>query len=252
MIWKEFHLTMKDEPVVGCPMITLYSYPGLFGVADNNPYGLKVFAFLRLSRLSFRHAHVLDPKDAPRGQLPYITDDRVRVGDSDAIVAHLIKTYRLRIEGALSASQKDTHVLIRRLLDDLYWVMSYSRWADVRFWPLFRDEFARTHSEMTAGMLEGARAYNLERYHYQGIGRYDPSSVYARGVEDLRVLANLLPASGYVFGEDPGSIDAAIYGFIANIYFYEIETPLKTFVVTRPNLVQHCNAVHAAVSGTGA
>ena len=30
-------------------MITLYSYPELFGVADNNGYGLKVFAFLRLN-----------------------------------------------------------------------------------------------------------------------------------------------------------------------------------------------------------
>ncbi len=27
-------------------MLTLYSYPELFGVADNNGYGLKVFAFL--------------------------------------------------------------------------------------------------------------------------------------------------------------------------------------------------------------
>jgi hypothetical protein len=30
-------------------MLTLYSYPELFGVADNNGYGLKVFAFLRLN-----------------------------------------------------------------------------------------------------------------------------------------------------------------------------------------------------------
>ena len=29
-------------------MITLFSYPHLYGVADNNPYGLKVLAFLRL------------------------------------------------------------------------------------------------------------------------------------------------------------------------------------------------------------
>src|SRR5215467_8534440 len=29
-------------------MLTLYSYPELFGVADNNGYGLKVFAFLRV------------------------------------------------------------------------------------------------------------------------------------------------------------------------------------------------------------
>jgi hypothetical protein len=28
-------------------MLTLISYPGLFGLADNNPYGLKIFAVLR-------------------------------------------------------------------------------------------------------------------------------------------------------------------------------------------------------------
>jgi hypothetical protein len=31
-------------------MIRLYSYPELFGIADNNGYGLKVFAFMRLAR----------------------------------------------------------------------------------------------------------------------------------------------------------------------------------------------------------
>ena len=35
-------------------MLTLYSYPELFGVADNNGYGLKVFAFLRLCKIDFR------------------------------------------------------------------------------------------------------------------------------------------------------------------------------------------------------
>jgi hypothetical protein len=56
-------------------MLTLYSYPELFGVADNNPFGLKVFAFFKLTRLPFRHAHIFDAKAAPRGQLPYLDDD---------------------------------------------------------------------------------------------------------------------------------------------------------------------------------
>ena len=34
----------------GGSMLTLYSYPALFGVSDNNGYGLKVFAFLRPRR----------------------------------------------------------------------------------------------------------------------------------------------------------------------------------------------------------
>jgi hypothetical protein len=50
----------------GDTMLTLYAYPQLYGLEDNNPFGLKVFAFLRLSGLSFEHRHVLDTRAAPR------------------------------------------------------------------------------------------------------------------------------------------------------------------------------------------
>jgi glutathione S-transferase len=85
------------------------------------------------------------------------------------------------------------------------------------------------------------------RYHYQGIGRYEPEQVYARGIDDLRVVADLLGNDGFVFGPEPTTIDAAIYGFVANIYFYEIDTPLKQYVLSRPVLVRHCEAIHARV-----
>ena len=52
---------------------------------------------------------------------------------------------------------------------------------------------------------------------------------------------------GYIHGERPTSIDAGVYGFIANIYFYEIETPLKQFVVSHENIVRHCRAIHDAM-----
>jgi glutathione S-transferase len=229
-------------------MITLFSYPELYGVADNNPYGLKVFAFLKLCNLAFRHEHIFDAKAAPRGQLPYILDGDETIGDSDAIVAHLIGKYRLAIDDALTAEQRDTDHLIGRMLDDLYWVMSYSRWRDPEFWPLFRDEILRAHPSVSEAGLDQARKYNFERYHYQGIGRYEPDGVYARGIADLQVLANLVPQNAFLFGAQPSSIDAGIYGFLANIHFYAIDTPLKTFVASRANLVQHCETLHAAMA----
>src|SRR5207253_11237775 len=36
----------------------------------------------------------------------------------------------------------------------------------------------------------------------------------------------------------PTSIDAAVYGFVANIYFHEIDTLLKRFVLSKANLVR--------------
>ena len=76
-------------------MITLYSYPELFGVADNNGYGLKVFAFMRLAGVPFVHEHIFDASKAPRGQLPYMVDDGETIGDSETIIAHLNKKYAL-------------------------------------------------------------------------------------------------------------------------------------------------------------
>lgn len=229
------------------PMVTLYSYPELFGVADNNGYGLKVFAFMRLARVPFRHEHIFDASKAPRGQLPYIVDGDETVGDSETIIAHLIGKYGLSIDAALSAAQRDTDLLVTRLLDDLYWVMSYSRWKDDRFYPAFRDALLREHPSLDEAGLTKAREFNFQRYHYQGIGRYAPDAAYARGLADLAVLARLVPAQGYVHGAQPTSIDAGIYGFVANIHFFAIETPLKAFVAAHPNLVRHCEAIHAAV-----
>src|SRR3954471_8201984 len=94
-------------------MITLYSYPELFGVADNNGYGLKVFAFLRLAGMPFTHQHIFDASAAPRGQLPFIDDDGEAIGDSDTIIAHLTRKYRLTIDDGLTAAQRDTGLLIR-------------------------------------------------------------------------------------------------------------------------------------------
>ena len=228
-------------------MITLYSYPELFGVADNNGYGLKVFAFLRLAGVPFTHQHIFDASQAPRGQLPYIVDDGETIGDSVTIIAHVVAKYRPAIDAALTAAQRDTDLLIKRMLDDLYWVMSYSRWKDERYWPAFRDALMREHPSLTEAGLLKAREFNFQRYHFQGIGRYAPEAAYARGLADLAVLAHLIPADGYVHGPKPTGIDAGIYGFIANILFYDIATPLKQFVVAQSNVVRHCRAIHDAV-----
>jgi glutathione S-transferase len=229
-------------------MLTLYSYPELFGVADNNGYGLKVFAFLQLAGVPFAHEHIFDASKAPRGQLPYIVDDGETIGDSETIIAHVTAKYRLAIDAALTAAQRDTDLLVTRMLDDLYWVMSYSRWKDERYWPAFRDALIKEHPSLDQAGLLKAREFNFQRYHFQGIGRYAPEAAYARGLADLAVLAHLIPAEGYVHGPKPTGIDAGIYGFIANILFYDIETPLKQFVLARGNLVRHCRAIHKEVA----
>jgi glutathione S-transferase len=228
-------------------MITLYSYPELSGVADNNGYGLKVYAFLRLAGMAFTHEHIFDASAAPRGQLPYILDDGQVVGDSQAIIAHVTARYGVTLDAGLTAPQRDTDLMVTRLLDDLYWVMSYSRWKDEAFWPQFRDLLMSEHTQLTQEGLRKAQEFNSQRYYYQGVGRFSPEQAYARGLADLGVLARLVPPAGFVHGSAPGVIDAAIYGFIANIYYLPIQTPPRRMVAGNANLVRHCTTIHAAI-----
>src|SRR5215470_3473515 len=228
-------------------MLTLYSYPPLFGVADNNGYGLKVFAFLKLAGVPFRHEHIFDASHAPRGQLPYIVDGDDTVGDSETILAYVTRKYGVTLNAALTPAQRTTNLLVTRMLDDLYWVMSYSRWKDERYWHAFRDALLREHPSLTAEGLAKAQAFNAQRYYYQGIGRYDPDAAMARGLADVAAIAALIPAYGYVHAEKTTNIDASIDGFIDNNYFYDINTPLKQFVNVHDNIVGHCRAIHEAV-----
>jgi hypothetical protein len=105
----------------------------------------------------------------------------------------------------------------------------------------------REHPSVIEEGFAKARDFNFQRYHFQGIGRYTPDGAYARGLADLGVLADLVQDSAYVHGATPTSIDAAIYGFTANIHFYDIATPLKEFVTARQSLVRHCTAIHEKV-----
>jgi glutathione S-transferase len=83
------------------------------------------------------------PRRPPSGQLPYIVDGADTVGGSETILAYVTNKYRLTIDPGLTPARRTTNLLVTRMLDDLYWVMSYSRWQDQRFWPQFRDALMR-------------------------------------------------------------------------------------------------------------
>ena len=209
-----------------------------------------MFAFLRLAGVPFTHEHIFDVSKAPRGQLPYIVDDDGEtIGDSETIVAHVIAKYRPAVDAGLTTGaarhrSPDYAHARRPLLGHV--VFALEGRALLARVPRRADAGASVSLD-EAGSWK-AREFNFQRYHYQGIGRYAPEAAYARGVADLAVLAHVIPAEGYVHGPAPAGIDAGIYGFIANIYFFDIDTPLKRFVLAHGNLVRHCRAIHKEVA----
>lgn len=225
-------------------MITLYSYPQLFGLPDNNPFGLKVDTFLRLAKIPFQTQHIIDTKDAPRGQLPYIMDQETVITESNFIIKYLSKKYDILLDLHLTESQKNIYFLITRMLDShLYWVMSYSRWQDERYWPLFKSEFLKQLPQLSEEDLERFRKYNIQKYYYQGVGKYSAEEIYSSGIDDLKCLNEFLNNNPFFFGEHFSTIDACCYGFLANIYYFEINTPLRDFIKSQKKLEHYVRRI---------
>ena len=75
---------------------------------------------------------------------------------------------------------------------------------------------------------------------------YAPEQAYARGLADLGALSHLLGEQPFLFGAKPHSTDCGAYGFLANSWFYPIETPLKAFIGAG-NLAPYCERLHRLV-----
>ena len=67
---------------------------------------LHTFAVFKLTGVSSTHEHILDASAAPRGQLAYIVDDGRTIGDSDTIIAHVTRKFRLKIDDGLTAARE--------------------------------------------------------------------------------------------------------------------------------------------------
>ena len=95
-------------------LLALYCYPKLFGLPDNNPFGLKVDTYMRLNKIPFQLNNILDTSSAPRNQLPYIEYDQTTISDSSNIIAYLDKKLEVGMDAILSQEQKQIAYLFQR------------------------------------------------------------------------------------------------------------------------------------------
>ena len=63
------------------------------------------------------------------------------------------------------------------------------------------------------------------------------------------MVANLLADRAFLFGDRPLAADAAAYGFLANSWYYPIDTPLRRFIGASGNLAPYCERLHALLTG---
>lgn len=223
-------------------MIKLFQYPSAWSMPNASPFCMKMETYLRMTHRSFDIIQVADPRKSPKGKLPVISDNGKKIADSGLIIDYLQNTYGDDIDNQLTDVQKAEALAFRRLIEEhLYWVMVYSRWVDERYWPETNKAFFSHLNGVVRYFLPQLIRNKIRKalYHH-GMGRHSVDEIYQMGINDLKALSTFIGEKNFCFGDEPTSIDACVYGFLANIIEVPIASPLQEYAKSQSNLVAYC------------
>jgi len=201
-------------------MIELVTLPAAFGMRNVSPFCLKIEMLLASLGLEYKLSDITDPRKAPKGKLPFLIVDGKKIPDSELIVQYLDTLTSGRVFAGLSARQKGEGLALTRLVEDhLYWLMVASRWLDDDWWPHVARGFFGSLPGVLRPIISGvARRRMAQTYQLHGLGRHSLEEQKGFARRDLEALAAMVPASGFLHGEQANVFDFTVAGMMAGIY----------------------------------
>ena len=228
-------------------MIKLYQFAPAFGLPNMSPFCMKVETYLRMAGLPYECPRKADIFKSPKGKMPYIDDNGKVLADSTFIVDYLKATYGDKLDAKLTARQRALGVVIQRTFEEsLYWPVVYSRWIeDVGFNTVKEAAFAKLGFPMRQLIPVFARRGLRKQLHAQGTGRHSRDEIYAIGCRDVTALSELLGDQPFFLGDEPTSVDATAYAFLANLLWAPIDLPIRAHAQKLPTLEAYCQRMKA-------
>lgn len=228
-------------------MLKLYGFGPAFGVADASPFVLKIDLLLRMLEVEYEFiADIKNLQKAPKGKLPFIEDKGQTLADSYFIQAYLLQNYPNHLDNHLTPEQQaQAHLITRALDESFYWYQVHSRWACDTTWkkikPLF---FKQMPAPLKWFLPELIRKGVIKNLNAQGVGRHSQEEILQQAEHTLASLDTLLGDNNWFFGDQPSSLDATLYAFLANIILVELDNPLNTNARRYQRLVDYCQRIH--------
>lgn len=227
-------------------MIKLMGFGESFGVADPSPFVLKVNAYMTMSGIEFQTFGGLSAlKNAPKGKLPYIDDNGKIIADSFFILKHLQSNYDSPLDQPLTDEQRAISNLIVKSLDEnFYWCIVHSRWVRDDTWPIIKQRF---FGEMPFPLAQivpfVARRGVKSALMKQGLSKHSDEEILVIAKDTLTSLSALLGDKRYMWGDNPTTLDAIVYAFVAQVTLIELDNPLIRLGREYKNLVDYCQRI---------
>lgn len=227
-------------------MITLYGFGPAFGLPDPSPFVLKAELLLKFAGLPYR----IDTNGmfkAPKGKLPYIDDDGVKVPDSSFIRFHIESKYGFDFDAGYTAQERAIAWATEKMVEDqLYWALVHDRWMnDANF-----ERGPKTFFKRIPAPLRGLAIFVIRRklrgvLKGHGFGRHSREEVGRLTARVVDSLADILGQKTYLMGEAPCGADAAVTGMLAAVLCPLFDSPTRAAIERHPNLVAYRDRMFA-------
>jgi glutathione S-transferase len=221
-------------------MITLYTFGPAFGLPDPSPFVMKGEMLLKLAKLEYRADTTGFPR-APKGKLPYISDDGVIVADSTLMRLHLESRHGIDFDRHLSTRDRGVAWATEKMLEDhLYWILVYWRWMiDANFARGPANFFRRAPALLRPLIKKMVRAKVRKNLHGHGISRHNEAEMTLMSNRALDALSQVLGDGPYFMGNQACGADATVFAFVAAALTPVFEMPLREKTASLPNLLAY-------------
>lgn len=232
--------------------LTVVTFNPAWGLPTTGPFALKLLKWLDLAGVPYRQRFEERAEKGPKGKNPWIELEGERIGDTEIIIALLVKRHGFDIDAGLPAGLLARNHAIRRMVEEHF--------HQVLEWELFVHPAGRVYvreavgrlgiPSIVGGLVAASVCGHFERQlKARGIGRHSPELIVQKGIADLDALADLLADTPFFGGNRPAMADIAVYGLLAPMAKWPMRTPVAEELKRRPKLIGFVERMIGATAG---
>jgi len=220
------------------PALRVFTFSPDWGLPAGGPFDLKLLAWLNLAGIFYEQAFQDDTRKGPKGKNPWIELDGERIGDTEIIIDLLGKRFGVDLDHDLAAEQRALGHAWRRTFEEHF--------HQVLEWELFVHPagaaYMKARLEAKMPPVIGTLAFNMMRSHMRkqlharGLARHSPHIVEEKGCADVDALAAFLEGRLYLVADRATSFDAAVFGLLAPMVYWPMQTPVAQHVRSVPSI----------------
>jgi glutathione S-transferase len=231
--------------MTGGGLIKLFQFPRMFSIPNLSPFCCKLETWLRIAHIPYEVVDS-DPRQGPKGKLPFIEDGGVRIADTSLIIDHLKRTRGVDPDARLDFAQRATALLVQRTLEEHYaFVTLYTHFIRGEGWRHTRAAFDAVPAVIRPPVQSMVRARMRKILWKQGILRHSDEDIVEAGLSDWRAVLAVMLGTPFFFGNEPTGTDAIVFGALATTVLTPIDSPIRDFLRSEPRCVEYAERMLA-------